>query len=309
MLVSFALVASTTAGRAASAQEPPTADPRKESAQRSSIALGFDPEVARSAQREARVLQADAAELGLRPQDDGSALYVDPHLRFSARFNVDGTVEFADPWRRPDASNERGVCCGRPLKASFPNFEMAGPTEWLMYLSDQEPLRREKALLLERTREFRTGLAIAFARRNIEEALARLESDLVDIWSDPKLTPSARRALLFARWDECDERFAPTTGRVPIDALSVIDRERLAAADQARREIEAFVRRVAPQGSPQGFRSGELSALNDQRQSSETFDPYSPRIPARAPAVDAAAPTRTRDSTAAATPTPQPAKR
>lgn len=274
MLVLSTFLVGTTAGRDANAQDPAPIDPAKAQAQHGQAALGFDPTIAKASQAEHSFSQSEGAQLGLKPQDDGSALYVDPHLRFSALFRVDGTVLFADPWRRPDFKSERGVCCGRPLRFSPLGAQMSGPVEWMMYASDQEPLRREKAELLERTREFRTRLALAFARKNMAEALARLESELFDIWTDAELSEEGRRALLFARWDECDELFAHSAGRVPLEAISQIDRERVESADKGRREIESFIRQVAPKGSPSSYASTELEILNGQRLSDQSFDPY-----------------------------------
>ena len=57
----------------------------------------------------------------------------------------------------------------------------------------------------------------------------------------------------------------------------MIDQERFAAADQARRQIEAFIRRTLPAGSPAAYSAGELVALNQQRLSTQTFDPYAAR--------------------------------
>jgi hypothetical protein len=277
MLALTAFAASTTAGRDANAQEPAAPKASEESPGSEAVSLGFDPAVARAAQvageAEQGYLQVEGGELGLRPRKDGSALYVDPHRRFTAVFHVDGTVQFADPWRRPSFNSERGVCCGPPLSLGT-SGQIAGPAEWLMYMSDQEPLRREKAELLERSREFRTRLAVAFARKNMAEALGRLESELYDIWADSKLDETGRRNLLFARWDECDELFAQSAGRVPLEAISQIDAERVENADKARREIEAFIRRVAPEGSPKAYRSAELKKLNAGRISTQAFEPY-----------------------------------
>ncbi len=274
LAVALALAPVVAAPTASAAPPTEVADPAKQQAERSQVALGFDPTLARGSKVDT------AAELGLEPQGDGSARYVDPLGRFSASFHADGTVTFADPWRRPSSKNpERGVCCGRPPRFSFPNFEMAGPVEWLMYMSDQEPLRREKWELLERTRDYRTQLAIEFARARIAEALDALEGDLREIWSDPTLTPAQRRKRLFERWDECDERFNIAPAALPDAAISVIDGERLQAAERARREIEAFVRSVAPEGSAQGYGAAELSELNAARLSQKPFAPYTPPPP------------------------------
>lgn len=274
---SLAALAAGVASLSATAwAAPPTEvpDQARVTAQRNQLALGFDPTLAPN-------LRADTvAELQLEARDDGSLRYVDRLGRFTADIHPDGTVSFADPWRRPgDKNPERGVCCGRPPRFSFPNFNMSGPVEWLMYMSDQDPLRREKVELLDRTRTFRTRLAIDFARARIAEALERLDSELTAIWSDPNLSPVQRRALIFARWDECDERFNVAPASLPDAALSVIDAERVAAAEKARRDITRFVAAVAPPGSDEAYSPAELEALNADRLSQEVFAPYAAAAP------------------------------
>ncbi len=85
-----------------------------------------------------------------------------------------------------------------------------------------------------------------------------------------------------------------SAGRVPMEAISQIDRERVEHADKARREIEAFIRRVAPEGSPKGYGNTELEILNGQRESEQSFAPYQAH--------------KWKNPTAAPTPTPASAK-
>lgn len=255
-------------------------DPAKATAQRNTIGLGFDPSLARGADARRPSWQHRASEMGLRAQAEGGFGYVDPLFRFTAQIAADGSVLFADPWRRASAKNpERGVCCGRPPRMSFPNFHMSGPVEWLMRISDQDPLRREKAEFLEKTRVIRQQQAIEFSRNNIARALASLESELSAIWARREFSEQARRQLLFARWDECDERLNVMPVGMPSELASQIDRERVKAASRARRQIEAFIRRAAPREGESAFAASELKTLNLSRMSAEPFDPYRPPSP------------------------------
>jgi hypothetical protein len=219
------------------------------------------------------------ANLGLRRQTDGSYLYVDPYRRFSAQFNPDGTVHFADRWRRPDSTNsQKGSFGGPPIGLFTPmGMSVTGPAEWVMALQGIDRNARVKAELLARTREIRIGLAISFTKELLAVRLGQLEGELVAIWSLPSLSVAERRALLFQRWDECDESFAVEAGDVPEEALSEIDRARVETADKARRQIELFIRTTLPRGRKGAYSDEELRALNRDRQSRQPFAPYRKR--------------------------------
>jgi hypothetical protein len=228
-------------------------------------------------------LQADegASELGLRRQDDGSYLYLDPGGRFSARLELDGRLLFADRWRRPSASRpERGTCCGRPPEGALPAGNpfwaapVPGPLEWATRSRGRDPAASAKAQLLEKTRAFRTRLAVAWALDLISTRLAALDGELQAIWNADALPTEDKRRLLFARWDECAERFAVPTEHLPDDAIVRVDEARVEAAMVARAEIAAFVRRHAPSGDPLAYTAEELERLNAKRVSVRPFAPY-----------------------------------
>ncbi len=217
--------------------------------------------------------------LGLRRQHDGSYLYVDPYRRFTAVFNRDGTVQFADRWRRPDKKNsQRGAFGGLPRGLFGPmGMSVTGPAEWVMALQGIDRNARVKAELLARTREIRIALAISYTTELLALRLSQLGGELEGIWALSALSPPERRALLFQRWDECDETFAVDSGDVPEEALSEIDRTRTKTAEQARRTIESFIRTTLPKGHANAYSSAELRALNRRRTSHQTFAPYSPK--------------------------------
>ncbi|HGG57224.1 MAG TPA: hypothetical protein ENK31_05465 [Nannocystis exedens] len=214
--------------------------------------------------------------LGLHRQHDGSYLYIDPYKRFTATFNRDGTVYFADRWRRPDKKNsQRGALGGLPRGLFGPmGMSVNGPSEWVMALQGIDPNARVKAELLARTREIRIALAIDYTRELLAHRLNQLGGELEGLWASTWLNPSERRALLFQRWDECDETFAIDSGDVPKEALSAIDSARIKTAEEARRTIENFIRTTLPKGHADAYSSSELRALNRRRASHQTFAPY-----------------------------------
>jgi hypothetical protein len=222
-----------------------------------------------------------AGELGLLRQDDGSYLYLDPGRRFTARVELDGRIVFADRWRRPVAgSPERGACCGRPPEGTAPagnpfwGAPVRGPAEWISRSLGRDPAASAKAQLLEKTREFRVRLAVAWGLELVATRLAALEGELETIWNADALTLEHKRRLLFARWDECAERFSVPTDELPPDAIVRIDEARLEAATVARTRIAAFVREHAPHGTPEAYSATELERLNASRVSVRPFAPY-----------------------------------
>jgi hypothetical protein len=220
------------------------------------------------------------AELGLVRQKQGDYVYVDPGGRFSARFSADGTVSFADRWRRPTKGNaQHGGCCALP-PGGVPGINplyglgMMGPTEWLLRMHGVDLAANAKTELLERTREVRIQLAVAWNLDLLERRLAELEPELLALWTDHEVDVARRRQLLFQRWDECDERFAVDPGDVPADAIVRIDEARRDTAERARRRIEAFIRRHLPRGGTHAYTRAELARLNRERTSRQRFEPY-----------------------------------
>ena len=223
--------------------------------------------------------------LGLTRQRDGSMLYVDPGKRFTAAVNPDGSVRFGNRWGR-DQHGERMRGSGAALRSFGPTgigaggMAMTGPTEWLLFLSGQEFDAAAKTKFLNQTRDLRIQLAVAFTLRLLQTRLDELNHELLGLWSDASRPIAERRALVFQRWDECDERLSsglPTAGELPAEAASTIDQARLDAADRARRTIEGFIRRQMPRGTPRAYTASELAELNRRRVSVETFAPYETR--------------------------------
>ncbi len=230
--------------------------------------------------------------LDLRRQRDGSQLYVDPGRRFTAAINPDGSVRFGNRWGR-DQHGERMRGSGWALRQIGPSgigaigMAITGPTEWLLFLSGQERDAAAKTEFLNRTRDIRIQIAVAFTMRLLDTRLAELNQELIGLWTDASRSLPERRALVFQRWDECDERLdegLPSGRELPVEAVSQIDQARLAAADRARRTIEGFIRRQMPRGSDRAYTAQELAEFNRVRVSLEPFTPYDtrPPVPSRA---------------------------
>lgn len=225
--------------------------------------------------------------LGLGRQRDGSLLYVDPGKRFTAAVNPDGSVRFGNRWGR-DQHGDRMRGSGRALRQIGPSglgsiggLPMTGPTEWLLALQGQERDAAAKTAFLNQTRDLRIQLAVNFTLRLLDTRLGELNQELLGLMSDDSRALAERRAILFQRWDECDERVGqglPAGGELPAEAVSMIDQARLDAAARARRSIEAFIRRQLPRNTPRGYTAAELAEFNRRRVSVEVFDPYTPRL-------------------------------
>ncbi len=219
-----------------------------------------------------------ADELGLRRRRDGSYLYVDPGARFTAEFRNDGTILFADRWRRPDPKNpEHGGGFALPPGGFGTSMNVTGPTEWLMHLTDDDPNRRAKAELLKRTRALRTQLAVNYHLALIETRFSELHGQLRGVLENREQTVEQRRELLFQLWDDCDESFAFDRGDIPPEAITIIDDARVETAEKARRAIELFIRKKLPKTSRRAYSKPELADMNRRRVSTQPFAPYTRR--------------------------------
>lgn len=235
--------------------------------------LDFDP-------GSAPAVDTTPSDLGLIRQEGGAYLYVDPAKRFTAEFAPDGTVHFADRWKRPSSEHpQRGRCCALPAEGfaavnPLGGMAMKGPIEWLFDLQGADPNAIAKNAILDQTRALRIQLAIAYNLELLDRRLRELPPELLAIWSDDTMNDARKRELLFERWDDCDERFSIQPGDVPDEAVSEIDRVRVETADRARRRIEHFIRRHAPAGRRRGYTKQELKRFNARRVSKQEFSPY-----------------------------------
>lgn len=197
-------------------------------------------------------------------KENGKLVYRDPAGRFVATLNPDGRVNFRN----------------KGAKATWTNIGMAGPGDLISAAAGEDPYARLKAKLLKATFEMRLGMAIDFQKRQLDKRLSRLEGELDKIWADSRRELSARKELLFQRWDECDEpddEVADGQAELPgFGAVesSELDEARHGAAASARKRILKFIREHAPKGSAEAFTAAEIADMNRRRASKQEFDPY-----------------------------------
>jgi hypothetical protein len=226
-------------------------------------------------------------DLGLLRRADGTFGYRDPGHRFTALVRRDGSVLFADRWRRLDHRQHlsgRGLALpseGARALNPFAGLRVTGPNEWALAMSGGDPSAAAKAGFLARTSAFRHKLAIGFARVQFKEGLRALPGQLLAIWSDRSRPAAERRRLIFRRWDDAAEPTStPTEAPEATDqAAASIDIERARTGQAARDTIEAFCRRHLGPNTAHGFSPDELRRLNANRKSAATFDPYGSDTP------------------------------
>ena len=228
--------------------------------------------------------EASAQALGLQRREDGSYFYADPARRFTLVVTPRGEARFADRWKRADArDSQHGKCCGRPAEGTaralnvFAGVSMNGPLEWAMKARGLDPAAAAKAEVLERTRTFRTKLAVAWTREQVERALGELPRQLEAAWSDGERSAAVRKQVLFEHWDACEDRLGIDRRSIPADAIPQVDEQRHRAARAARAIIVRFVREHLPAGSADAFTPTELAHFNARRVSVGRFTPYASR--------------------------------
>lgn len=192
----------------------------------------------------------------------GKLEYRDPAGRFVATLMPDGRVNFRN----------------KGAKGSWTNIGLAGPGDALMAAAGDDPYARLKAKLLKATFEMRLEMAVGFQKKQLDKRLSRLDGELGKIWADDRRDLGDRKELIFQRWDECDEPDELAAGgKLPgfgaIDN-SELDDARVSAAVSARSRILKFIRKHAPQGSPEAFTAAELADMNRRRISKQAFSPY-----------------------------------
>ncbi len=177
----------------------------------------------------------------LRPRADGG--YDIREGEFSARIAPDGTLTFMDK----TALQKWG---GLSYQIEI--------TDAVMRAVGDDPYRYQKDQVRRQTAGLRAKMAAAACEVRLKTSIVALKGRLDEIWSDPGLSPTQRRTLLFQMWDDCAE-----SG--PQDVLQ--------HAEMARQTIYAFIQRNLPAGSEHGFRPQELDVLNRHRRSKLRFSP------------------------------------
>lgn len=208
---------------------------------------------------------------------------------FTAIIHPDGSVEFRDDggtggvnlfgldlfrrrFREPEPERHSPSWTGVLERASFPQgrFPLFGTAEARFGgLADgrrKDRHRSEKRAFMAATEKLRFEMAHAWYRAQMQRELADLGGQLTEVWRDTKQPLAERKRLIFERWADCEP--PGPSGRSELDAL------RLEVARTARAKIEAFVRVVAPPGSPEAYTEAELRRLHRGRSEAARFRPY-----------------------------------
>ena len=114
-----------------------------------------------------------------------------------------------------------------------------------------------KLKLLDDTRAERIQIGAAHRAEQLARSAELVRRNL-DALARAALSPAARRAALFALWDECTEG-EDDAGR---------------AGDRARAMVIGWIRQHLPEGTPDAFAPDEIARLDAQRTSSQHFTPY-----------------------------------
>lgn len=220
----------------------------------------------------------------LRHRGDGftAIIYPDGSVQFrdhggTADLNIFGLDLWRQRFREPEPERHPPWFTGVIQDALYPRHVAPfGPAPMLAGiggrfggLADGRRKNRHKGAkqaFLVATEALRFRLANDWYKKRLQSELADLGGQLLEVWRDSKLPLAERKRRIFERWEECED---PATGR-----RTEIDAMRLEVARTARAKIEAFVRQVAPYGSPQAFSEAELDRLNAGRAGKIRFRPY-----------------------------------
>jgi len=190
---------------------------------------------------------------------------------FSARIGADGSIHFDD--------EGTGFWAGADPILGLAALIQFDTTDGAMRAAYQDPYAAEKLRFMDDTREERMAMRRVFDQVVMQRALDDLPRYLDAVWGQRRWSPSERRRILFALWDEAAE---------DDDYELVAD-----GGAEARRLIERFIAFRLPPGSRHAFGMTELAQLNRIRQSRQSFAPYPSRAasrvwPARLPALASA---------------------
>ncbi|HUS68973.1 MAG TPA: hypothetical protein VMZ28_30765 [Kofleriaceae bacterium] len=166
---------------------------------------------------------------------------------FTTHLGADGSIDFEDH--------------------SLAGAGWMGLVAWLTFdVSDQimrangdDPYVSEKLRIMDETFEERMAVRRQYDAMIMRRALDDLPRYLAAVWSYPGWSPTVRRRILFALWDEAAE-----------DGSELVR----AGGEEARQTIEAFIAAHLPAGSPDAYPGRELAELNRLRTTRVAFAPY-----------------------------------
>ena len=143
-------------------------------------------------------------------------------------------------------------------------------TDGVMRATGRDPYAAAKRQLARETRALRDALRAEYDEKAAAQASDAMRTRIAQLWRQP-MSWVAKRAAIFALWDEQLEAFASNAG-APLAADQIRD---LTAAQAARVAIERYIRAHAPANDPvRGYTDQELTELNAKRRSRAAFAPY-----------------------------------
>jgi len=192
---------------------------------------------------------------------DGTATFKDKR-DFTMRLVVPLSVS-RDDW---DAFHEEvaGACAVGACDTSGNNDEggglIGGKADLTAALHRRfvgDPFASRKLKLLDSTRDARVAIGATHRKQQLDRSAELAYRNLEALW---RATPdaAARRAALFAMWDECEEG----------------EGARGEAGRRERAVVVGFIRARLPAGSREAFTDREISNLNARRTSRQRFAPY-----------------------------------
>lgn len=166
--------------------------------------------------------------------------------------SLDGVAEYT---RRPDDDGERGDdTVTIPIVGGRTEL-----TDAVMRAVGQDPYLSDKLRWMDATREERAAIGLTHRRRQLDQVDQTIRKHLAALWARRDLDLAAKREALFELWD---------------DGAEEGDQAVVEAAQRARNQVVAFIRRKLPAGGATAYTPAELDALNRRRTSRARFEPY-----------------------------------
>jgi hypothetical protein len=158
--------------------------------------------------------------------------------------------DIAEQWRRQDEDVQDGALVSGQLDL----------TAMLHRKLIGDPYASRKLALLDRTRDERIRIGTRYRTEQRDRSAELVRRNLEALWQTTR-DPAARRAALFALWDECAEGDGPEGE----------------AGARARAMVIGWIRARLPRGSADGYTDEELARLDARRTSRAHFAPYPER--------------------------------
>ena len=134
----------------------------------------------------------------------------------------------------------------------------ADATDYLMRkLHVGDPYASRKRALLDKTFAERVQAGGTYRAEQLDRSAELMRRNLEQLWAHES-SPAARRAALFALWDECAE------GDGPLGE----------AGQRARKQVIGWIAVHLPRGSADAYTPAELAELAKHQQSAQAFEPY-----------------------------------